>query len=308
MPMQKKWHYLAEITDYNPDYVCVSIVTKYDYHEAVTVSKYIKERGFKIIVGGVYPRGGAEMDGVFDYVCRGEAEQGLVNFLKNRDISVFKIPERCKDISTLPLPDYSGITGYEFDRGFPFLLGKKIIPYSSSRGCPYQCNFCEIQKQPKGVRIKNTIRKDLLYIKKIFNPELIQFIDELIPYYSDRWCEQLVGNKTPFMASIRADISEEKLTFLIKNGLYSCAFGIESGDERYRNEILKKNLNDSDIYRTVSILNKFKIFYIPFYIENTPKESKQIKKKTKSMIDRIGGYWVLFEYENLFSNQKYLLN
>ena len=102
LPMQKKWHYLAEITDYNPDYVCVSIVTKYDYHEAVTVSKYIKERGFKIIVGGVYPRGGAEMDGVFDYVCRGEAEQGLVNFLKNRDISVFKIPERCKDISTLP--------------------------------------------------------------------------------------------------------------------------------------------------------------------------------------------------------------
>ena len=293
VPMDDK--YFEIINRIKPDYVCYSAVTKHDYLCALD---YLEKTTYPKIMGGVYARAGTKVSPMFKYVCRGEAETGFVEFL-NGDMTIFDQATRAKDINTFP--DYDYVIGNEFHRDFNILKNKKIFPYSSSRGCPYKCSFC--QNINGKVRIKTTIKEDLDRVRK-YSPDIILITDELAPYYSDAWLSQIEGNKTPLSMYIRADIPEDRLLFLIGNGLSVCAFGIESGDEFYRNSELNKGLSDEKIYKTVECLKKHDIDFIPFYMVGTPNETHQIQTKTFKMAQEIGGNWVIWEYEKLWEPQQ----
>lgn len=281
------------INNFKPDYVGASFVTVHDYKLSIP---YIKRCEVPVLAGGVYLRKGGMVDvNLFKHVCRGEAEN-IAGFFIDGNTSVFDEVQQCADISVLP--DYSGVTGYEFHRDMWFLKDKKIIPYSHSRGCPYKCTFCECRNLPKGIRIKETVKQDLMYLKETYNPELFFFLDELLPYYNYLWQYQFDGNDTRFFSYIRADITESDLKFLIDNGLYACAFGIESGCEEYRNKVLKKGVMDFEIDRTVNILNKNGIHYVSFFMTGTPGETAEIVKKTSDMASNIGNN-IFWEYEDL---------
>lgn len=298
LPLDNLAYFNMKIKEINPDFISFSFVCAEDYYSSIPYVEDAKKLGCQILAGGVYARKGAFIDSrLFDFICRGEGEL-LPDFILNGDTKIFDSPYYHKDINNLPLPDYN-IKNTFIERNYPPLVGMNIIPYSSSRGCPYQCSFCEVQFQPKSIRIKTSIKEDMEYLYERFIPDLFYFTDELLPYYDMRWRAQMTGNRHKFYCYIRADISEEHLLFLINNGLYACAFGIESGDEKYRNEILNKNLYDKDIYRTVEILNKYKIHYAPFYMIDSPKETDEIKSKTMRMFQTLGGYPSIFKYVEL---------
>ncbi len=287
------------IKDTKADFVGFGLVTGQEYNYCLPFMKEAKEMSIPVMVGGVYVRRGSYIDPTtVDYVCRGEGEI-LGDFILNGKTDVFDRPYLHEDLSNLPLPNYNHLTGLEFDRDIPFLKGIRILPYHSSRGCPYQCSFCEVRFQPKKIRIKTTIKKDLSYLKINYNPTLVHIMDELIPYYNDDWCSQIEDTGINFMAYIRADISQEKLEFLIRNGLKVAIFGVENGDEKYRNEVLKKDLYDKDIYRTIAILKANNIPYVPFYMIGGPYETEEIKGKTVGMARGLGGFPVVWQYEDL---------
>jgi radical SAM superfamily enzyme YgiQ (UPF0313 family) len=288
-----------EISQISPDYIAVSYVCEKDYCESLPYIDRMKKMGIPLIAGGVYIRRGVYVpEGLFDYICRGEGEI-LPNFFLSGDTQVFDEKYNQANLDNLPLPDYSNITGFEFARDYPFLQGLKIIPYSGSRGCPFKCGFCETQYQNKTIRIRTSIREDLDYLYERYMPDLFYFLDELLPYYNDEWLSTFEGNTHPFMCYIRADISPQTLRFLYDNGMRICAFGIESGDELYRNEVLKKGLSDAEIWRTITILKEFGIQYIPFFMRNTPYETEEIKTATIEMYNKIGGFPQIWEYEDL---------
>ena len=288
--------FFARINDFNPDYICASFVTVHDYKLSLP---FLRNCDYPILAGGVYLRKGGLVDtNLFKHICRGEAEN-IPYFFINENMAVFDEVQYCEDISSLPMPDYTYVIGDEFDRGYSFLVDKKIIPYSHGRGCPYKCNFCESQNLPQSVRIKTTVKKDLEYLSNAHKPDMFFFLDELLPYYNESWRKQFDGNEIKFFSYIRADILKSDLEFLIDNGLYACAFGIESGDEKYRNEVLNKNLFDYEIKRTISTLVKNNIHYVPFFMVGTPKETEDTYKKTLDMFKNIGGYPTIWEYEDL---------
>jgi len=139
------------------------------------------------------------------------------------------------------------------------------------------------------------------YLQDKFKPDLFYILDELLPYYNSSWRKQWENNFYSYMCYIRADISSEQLNFLCDTGLRVTAFGIESGDEEYRNNILNKNLFDKDIFRTISILNKREIKYIPFFMYNSPFETLKIKENTRLMLKKIGGFPIIWEYQDLYA-------
>ncbi len=280
------------VADIGPDYVCMSFVTIHDYEEAIPYIEMIKKAGIPILAGGVYMRLADSVSEDFLHICRGDGEL-LPDFILNGDTKVFDEKHHCEDISILP--DYSTVTGNEFDRGMDLFYGEKIIPYSSSRGCPFHCSFCVAQKQSKKIRVKNTIREDLKYLHDRFHPDLFYIMDELPPYYREDWREQMRGNEYRFLSYIRADIKEDELRFLIDNGLSVCSFGVEVGDEDYRNKVLKKGVTDADIWRTVEILKINNIPYLSFFM--TGMEPEEIKIKTFDMAKQVGGESIIYEYE-----------
>ena len=282
------------------DVISFSLVCDEDYKASLPYMQIAKDAGKEVIAGGVYARRGGRV-GVADKVCRGEAEGQITGYLMNGDERMFNEVGYCEDINALPLPDISQVKGHEFHRNMPHLQGLKIIPYQTARGCIGKCSFCNCRLQPTGIRIKRTIREDMAELNRIHHPDLFYLLDELPPYYMKEWRDQWEERYYPFMSYIRADIKPEHLEWLIAHGLKVTAFGVESGDERYRNRVLKKNVTDLDIYRTVGILNRHNVISTAFYIVDAPGETDRMRKKTEEMIARLGVRYLIHPYQDLAS-------
>jgi len=285
----------------NSDANCVgfSCVTEHDYLKSLPFMEVAHEEKATML-GGIYPQRVHDIEAPVDLVCRGEGET-LPDFLLNGDNTLFENNMVYPDLNKLPLPDYELFENIPFKRSqLPVMKDKKILPYYSSRGCPYHCSFCEVQYQPKGIRVRYNVENDISYLVDRYQPDIVFMGDTLLPYYDYNWRESWGNDITlPFVAYIRADIPKDTLSWLIEHGMIACAFGIESGNESYRNDVLNKQLFDTDIFRTVEILNKNNVEFAPFYMTDTPGETFTLKAQTYKMADKIGGYPVFFKYEEL---------
>lgn len=283
------------------DYVCFSCTARIDYEKSLPFAGMAQALGFKVLIGGTWapmiPNG---MDH-FPPVCRGEGELLPDYILSDGHAdALFKAPVFWKDLNELPLPDYELFAGIPFSRGYGILEGrKKQLPYFTSRGCPHRCTFCMIRHQPPIVRIRTKVEEDLIELTWRYAPDMVFFGDALLPYYSAAWRGSWGEFRFPFFAYIHASIEPELLEWLIDRGLMACSFGIESGDERYRNEVLSKDLSDDQIFRTVETLDRNGILFVPFYMTGTPGEKFGIKAKTFEMSNRVGGFPVMWDYEDL---------
>ena len=275
-----------------------SAVTVHDFDKMLPFIRMVHGGPAKVIVGGTYA---PDIPKFFDdefLVCRGECER-LPEYILNNNSSVLTHPELCKDLNALPLPDYELFKDIPFNRGMGILDGKKILPYYSSRGCPYECSFCLIQKQKHGLRIRTKVDEDLREITERYKPDMIFIGDALTPYYSKAWRDSWSDFRFPFFAYIRADIKPEELEWMIDRGMIACSFGVESGDERYRNDVLRKHLTDKELFRTVGTLKKHGIQFLPFFMRGTPGETMAMKAKTFEMSKALSTYSIIWDYEVL---------
>jgi len=278
--------------------ICFSCVTKFDYELSLPFMRIASHYGVVTMLGGVYPRYGFPLQAPVNVICRGEAEM-LPLFLTQGYDKLFREPEYCDDLNELPLPDYELFKEIPYNRELPLGSWEKKLPYSSSRGCPFKCNFCAVSLQVPGVRIRTKVGGDLERITDLYEPDVIHFLDELIPYYDEAWRESWGDFKFPFVSYIRADITGKQLTFLKDHGLSGCFFGIESGNERFRNEVLGKNLSDHQIKSTVGLLKEMNVPFMASYMQGTPGETWEIKAETVKMSREIAGYPVFWAYDNL---------
>ena len=280
------------------DYIGFSCVTAHDYRKCLPFINIARNFNKAVLLGGVYARGeGRQIDAPVDYICRGEGEM-LPDFILSGDDRLFNEKMLCEDIDGLPLPDYGMFRDILFER--TELLKGKALPYQSSRGCPHRCSFCEVNLQPAGVRFRYKVKEDLRFLAAKYSPDYFFMGDAMLPYYNPSWRESWGDFRHPFFAYIRADIREELLVWLHDRGMMACAFGVESGDEKYRNEVLGKMISDEQINNTVRMLKELGIKYAPFFMSDTPGETFSIKAKTHNMIKAIGGFPFIWKYENLF--------
>ncbi|MBN2275332.1 MAG: B12-binding domain-containing radical SAM protein [Bacteroidales bacterium] len=82
----------------------------------------------------------------FDQVFVGEAENHIIDLLSGRfpDKIVHGAP--VQDMDTIPVPNFKLLKGWE---------KMKIFPIMTSRGCPYNCNFCSVTEMfGRGYRVR----------------------------------------------------------------------------------------------------------------------------------------------------------
>lgn len=290
--------FVLDIEQEQPNVVGFSCVTVHDYKACLPYIRMAKALGKMVILGGVWAGLGQPVDPAVDYVCRGDGEL-LPDFLLGGDRAVFESPQVCRDLNALPLPDYALFRSEPFDRGLDFLSGKKVLPYYSSRGCNGSCTFCQIQHQPKGVRIRSKVKEDLTYLQNRYRPDLFFFGDAGLPYGSAAWRESWEDYSHPFCAYIRADIQPKHLHWLIERGMRGCAFGVESANETYRNEVLRKHLSDTDLWRTLGILSDCGVEMVSFFMDGTPGETPEMQAETHALAQAMPGTAFVFRYEEL---------
>ncbi|MGZ9583504.1 B12-binding domain-containing radical SAM protein [Paenibacillus marinisediminis] len=209
-----------------------------------------------------------------DFIVMGEGEETLLHLLREIDGDqkyhyVFGVayrkpsgeviinPGRPKlDLNAIPTP-------YRFASDIPE-LGKRVVYFETSRGCPFSCQFC-LSSIEVGVRyfdIERT-KADILYLIEN-GAKLIKFVDRTFNIKRDYALEIfqfLIDNHQGcvFQFEITADIMRpEVLQFLTDNappGVFRFEIGVQSTNDP-TNEAVKRRQNFTKLSRTVNMVKE----------------------------------------------------
>ncbi|MFB5266880.1 B12-binding domain-containing radical SAM protein [Paenibacillus enshidis] len=204
-----------------------------------------------------------------DFIVMGEGEESFHQLLQEiegagkyhfvyglayrKGDEVILMPGRPKaNLNELPSP-------YRFPEDIPE-LGKRVVYFETSRGCPFSCQFC-LSSIEVGVRyfdIERT-KSDLLYL--IDNgAKLIKFVDRTFNIKRDYALEMfkfLIENHRGcvFQFEITADIMRpEVLDYLAEHappGIFRFEIGVQSTNDP-TNELVKRRQNFAKLTRTVT--------------------------------------------------------
>lgn len=299
----------AIIKEFSPDVVAVSCLTT-DFPFSLTLVKAAKKINPEIIslYGGIHPTIAPEQvisHSEVDYVCVGEGEDTLVEFLEylkhGRDVSTVRnlvtkkgdavIKNRMRPLVSLeniPFQDFSGFETFHFYRPFD---GKvySMASIEVSRGCLFPCSYCvnhSLRGLYKGLgtyhRVKSVARaiEEIVFLKNKYNFEFIRFWDEdftshnieFLKEFSQAYIEKV---HMPFLVYARCEtITDEKVRILKDMGCKTFAVGIESGNEWIRKNVLNRHVSNQTIVEKIAIVHKAGIRVSAYNMIGLPFETR----------------------------------
>lgn len=256
---------------------------------ATNLKKYFKKT--PIFLGG--PHISADPDFInrhhtlFDYAITGEAEitflESLNSILKKQQIPKIQKSVPPLKLDNLPFPDKKLIKRKNY---------KQTESMMFSRGCPFQCYYCSRPSISHIVRYRSSINL-ITEIKKCYSSckGEISFQDDTFTMKRDNvvdFCQQIIQKRISISwdCNTRIDLVDKDLLSLMKQaGCRQINFGIESGNERVRQEIIHKgNFSNQDIYRVFKYCKSLKIKIACYFMIGHPTETKKELDDTKNMI------------------------
>ena len=287
----------SELRTLQPDIIGISSMTPVIdvYKKAVQIArKYCKY----IIMGG--PHISAYRSKIFidipevDYAIAGEAEYTFISFFENlkqnnfraiskipgiisRDYCSAEIPT-VEDVNSLPFPARH-LTPF---KKYSYSLSKyePVFTMMTSRGCPYQCIFCDktVSGSKYRPRSPENVTAEIEHLVSNYNAKSIIIYDDLFTIDKKRTieiCKQIINKKLniEWKCEGRVDrIDDEMLEWMKKAGCSMIAYGVESGNIESL-KFLKKSFTPEQIQNAFQLTRKHKIKALAYFILGIPNES-----------------------------------
>ncbi len=306
----------AEVEAYRPQVIGFSVTTGM-HHWGLDFARRYKEKHPDVVVlfGGPHPTFYPKMieHPVVDYICVGEGEEAvdelgraldgegdaahIANIHTKRDGQIIRNPLRplISDLDSLPFPDRT-----YYDR-YPITARETSKNFLSGRGCAYRCNFCANHTMMKlyhgkgrWVRFRSAenVIEEIKQVKANYPVRFVGFSDDIL-IVNRKWLypflelyKKEIG--LPFLSTVRANLVDEELVIALKEaGCISTVFGVESGVERIRNEVLAKKVDDEHIYEAARLFRKHKIHFGTYNMLGLPGETLDDAFETVKMNARI---------------------
>ena len=287
---------IAYVKKVNPRMVGITILTPSTI-TAVPLANEIKQKIPEIVIGcgGMHVCVDStfiERYPSFDFGVRGEGELIMLEIMKKFDkgekISGLYEGDYVKDIDALPDPDYDLIDFKEY--GYPLdPIEKRETGFTimSSRGCPFNCSFCCKTASRKYVRYRSPkkvvdeIQRALPISRGVYN-----FVDDTMTLNKKNClgiCDEIIRRKLKiqWLAMTRADsLDLELVKKMRKSGCREVFIGVESGDPRIRNQVIKKKVTDQAISSAIKICRKAGIRTSIFLMLGFPTEGVEEIQRT----------------------------
>ena len=192
---------------------------------------------------------------------------------------------------------------------YDYSLVKKYVPYFSyflleaSRGCPYQCSFC----QEKVLRHSFVLKEADTAVTELIESAsyLGQIVDQVVMGYSDplwgsnaKWvkefCSSLIErDEEPPMWNITARVNQfdrETLALMKKAGCLSIGYGVESLSSRMltmANKTRDPHAYCASVFDTVERTVKAHIQAVLFLVLGLPGETRSTIEETLTAIKKL---------------------
>lgn len=297
---------VSHIKRNSPDLIAFSVLTPYRNH-MLSSAAAIKKAEIKtpIIAGGydiTFLPQVLEHSSV-DIICRGEGEKPLVELCERIDAKqdytnipnlwvkqgnrIFKNNMRTWSMNMDELSFDDRDLYLNYDSYF------KIIPFTqvlAGRGCPYPCSYCfndgyrnlyksEGSSGYCNLRSVDNVIGELLTLKDKYKARYIFFNDSTLAY-NKKWLFELLEKykekvRIPFSINVViTEITEEVGKALKDNGFCELIrFGIETGNEEFRINVLRKRFTNKQLSDGVNILKKYNIRYSMAMMFGLPGET-----------------------------------
>jgi magnesium-protoporphyrin IX monomethyl ester (oxidative) cyclase len=307
---------IETILDGRPDIVGFSATTSgfLDGYNMAALIKTVHPE-IKIVFGGVHVSSlGAPLLEDFehiDYLCVGEGEETLLELAEGRsDDSIDGLiwrdngtPVTNPPRSYLPVLDELPFPAYEKLSGFPDGYNLPLFSYIytpgatmiTSRGCPYQCSFCDRSVFQRKYRYNSAeyIYAHMNYLRRRFKVRHITIYDDLFTTHGRRiksLCAMLIDKPLGmnFNCIVRVGHADDDLLRMLKEaGFLQLSLGIETGDAAIMDNH-KPGVELEAVRDTVSRIQKFGLRAKGLFIMGLPGETETSIKKTSDFVMSLG--------------------
>jgi len=323
-----------ELLKYQPGLICFS-VNSFSLQGALYWAKQCKGicPKSRIMFGGVHPTLMPEVtisSPEVDYICIGEGEEALVEFLKvcqrnkhavvpgiwrkdeKGNIVRSQLRSYIEDLNSVPMLnlDYWDMQKYlnyqtEFGGGLGIL---------SARGCAYDCNFCSAPALRRKVpgkyyrcRDPKLVAEEIDYQYnryKHFGIKYLHFDDACFGYdrqHLKSLAKELGEKGFPYNLALTCQshpeiIDKEWISLVESIGCKHVAIGIESGDEYIRRTVHNKNITNKQIDKMIMDLRQSKLLFSFYMILDAPKENWLTAMRTFRMLLKVNSTKLLISF------------
>jgi len=307
-----------KIENFKPDIIGFTSVAT-EYKLISNISKFIKLNYPEIflIIGG--PHATLNPDKVvkdsFDAICIGEGEESMLELanmlqknefpsnIKNLWIKKGSIIEKnqmapfYEKLDLLPFPDRTMWEEY-IDYKPNFL--KNNISVLIGRGCPFSCPYCcnhAFRKITDGnyVRFRSPrkIIEEIQLVHEEYPLEKNIYLEVESFNLNNEWAIEVCNEIEKYNGSLDTPLSFGSNIRIIPNANFEPLFeacrkanishfniGLESGSERVRKDILKRNYSNDDVIKITDLAKKYKLNYNFHVMIGIPGETIEDFKET----------------------------
>lgn len=315
------------IRKFKPDFIGIKIYSKDRELAKELIKKIRRISDAKIVVGGYHitcvPEDlnylnsdfGFVGDGDFFYeLVEGKEPARITNMIWNKDRKIIINERVFVDVNENSSPAWSLINPNDYEPSPEGFIYKSfpIAPIITTRGCPFDCSFCSVQKiMGKKLRHRNlnNIIREIEMLYSDFRVREFHINDDNFTAnkkFAKEFCRMIIllrkKLKTKMFFScpngVRIDSFDDELLELMKKaGFYSLSLGLESGSQRILDHMEKK-LTINKIKELVEQISKYKFNLNGFFIIGYPIEERDDIERT---IEFANSLPLNRAYFNLFS-------
>jgi len=208
----------------------------------------------------------------WDAIVVGEGELGIKQVINGETGLIYGKP-----IDSIPLPDYDSIDINSYTR---LVCNEKSLSVLSSRGCYYNCAFCNSIIMGCGNRVRlrslEAIADEIRYLQNRFGIKAVRFVDDLFACNELR-VETITQTLLPlgitYRCHCRVNLFTKKMAEQLKNsGCVHIAFGAESGSDKILG-YMNKHQTANDIRRAIGLAKEAGIAVRCYLIVGFPGET-----------------------------------
>ncbi len=312
---------IEEINKFKPFLIGITAFSDslYSVHE---LSKMIKEYdpNIIIVIGGphvnIFPKETLTW-GTVDYVLTGFCENTFANLAEilssQEQTRMENIPglwwreqdeihkslidkDPSWNINEIEMPDRELLDNSKY---FTLADQQTITTMISSRGCPFQCTFCDVFEKSFLTRSVDDLVKEIKHVLSL-GIRQIHFFDDCFNLKRQRvidLCRAFIENKLDFRWSFRGRLEpcdDELAQLLYKAGCRRAQIGIEASDQETI-KMIRKGINLSKVPEKLRIYKKAGVRTMGYFILGYPHQRLKDCVESCKEIRKMG-----FDYINMF--------
>lgn len=296
---------IRRIKNFNPDMLGFTITTYLFYQTLSWVKELRDKTGIPTLLGGVHM--GIYPDETFshkeiDFGVVGEAEETVPEFIKaintGGDLATVKgliwrngdevVINECRplfmDVNNSPLPCRNHLPN---DKYFSFISQfKNFSPIITSRGCPFQCIFCEQGGLKFRPRDPQHVADEIEECYHVYKVRELDFFDSSFTVQKQRVisiCDELTKrhlNGIYWAIRSRVDLVDKEMLYALNAaGCKRIYYGIESSDPGIL-KTLQKSVDVQNIREVIKMTNDVGIDTFGYFMVGSPGETEETVENT----------------------------